>query len=114
MRKGRRGVADGMGAGQGPVASHHWTRPAPDVFVDHTSKYGDYTSRGLIEPLDQGKRVQDRERHHIEQAHRRIGHGVQEVLLRGRAVGHRPYQEQDLHATPPSARPWPQARSRRR
>jgi multiple sugar transport system substrate-binding protein len=25
---------------------------APDVFVDHTSKYGDYTSRGLIEPLD--------------------------------------------------------------
>jgi multiple sugar transport system substrate-binding protein len=26
---------------------------APDVFVDHTSKYGDYTSRGLIEPLDQ-------------------------------------------------------------
>ncbi|MGH3585093.1 MAG: ABC transporter substrate-binding protein [Pseudonocardia sp.] len=26
---------------------------APDVFVDHTSKYGDYTSRGLIEPLDE-------------------------------------------------------------
>ncbi|GAA1261414.1 sugar ABC transporter substrate-binding protein [Pseudonocardia aurantiaca] len=25
---------------------------APDVFVDHTSKYGDYVSRGLIEPLD--------------------------------------------------------------
>jgi multiple sugar transport system substrate-binding protein len=25
---------------------------APDVFVNHTSKYGDYTSRGLIEPLD--------------------------------------------------------------
>jgi multiple sugar transport system substrate-binding protein len=26
---------------------------APDVFVNHTSKYGDYTSRGLIEPLDE-------------------------------------------------------------
>lgn len=26
---------------------------APDVFVDHTSKYGDFTSRGLIEPLDE-------------------------------------------------------------
>jgi len=26
---------------------------APDVFVDHTSKYGDYTARGLIEPLDE-------------------------------------------------------------
>jgi multiple sugar transport system substrate-binding protein len=25
---------------------------APDVFVDHSSKYGDYVSRGLIEPLD--------------------------------------------------------------
>jgi multiple sugar transport system substrate-binding protein len=26
---------------------------APDVFTNHTSKYGDYTSRGLIEPLDE-------------------------------------------------------------
>jgi multiple sugar transport system substrate-binding protein len=26
---------------------------APDVFVNHTSKYGDYTARGLIEPLDE-------------------------------------------------------------
>ena len=25
---------------------------APDVFVDHSSKYGQYVSRGLIEPLD--------------------------------------------------------------
>src|SRR5690606_32651442 len=26
---------------------------APDVFVNHTSKYGDHTARGLIEPLDE-------------------------------------------------------------
>ena len=26
---------------------------APDVFVDHTSRYGDFTSRGLLEPLDE-------------------------------------------------------------
>ena len=26
---------------------------APDVYVNHTSKYGDHTARGLIEPLDE-------------------------------------------------------------
>jgi multiple sugar transport system substrate-binding protein len=26
---------------------------APDVFVDHTSRYGDFTARGLLEPIDE-------------------------------------------------------------
>jgi multiple sugar transport system substrate-binding protein len=37
----------------GRLLSAFVANAAPDVFVDHTSKYGDYTSRGLIEPLDQ-------------------------------------------------------------